>query len=44
MKNFGETFDFLNKEILFDNLDRILDSYQDKDNLNKILTEILYLL
>jgi hypothetical protein len=43
-KNFGETFDFLNKEKLFDNIDRILDASKNVIELNKILQETQYLL
>jgi hypothetical protein len=44
VKNFGETFDFLNKEKLFDNIDRILDAGRNKNEieLNRILYEIYY--
>ncbi len=41
-KNFGETFDFLNKKILFDNLDRLLESKKDEREFNKIINEIYY--
>jgi hypothetical protein len=40
VKNFGETFDFLNKEKLFDNIDRILEAGKNEIELNKILQEI----
>jgi len=40
VKNFGETFDFLNKKILFDNLDRLLEAKEDE--LNRIIEEIHY--
>jgi len=40
VKNFGETFDFLNKEILFNNLDRLLEAKEDE--LNRIIEEIYY--
>ncbi|GIW67180.1 MAG: hypothetical protein KatS3mg096_048 [Candidatus Parcubacteria bacterium] len=43
VKNFGETFDFLNKEVLFNNIDRILEVYhKDENELNRILVEINY--
>jgi len=42
VKNFGETFDFLNKEKLFDNLDRVLEVYKNKQELRKILDQIYY--
>ena len=38
VKNFGETFDFLNKEVIFSNIDKILDSW---DNRYLILEEII---
>jgi len=41
-KNFGETFDFLNKGILFDNIDRILEASKNESELNRILQEIHY--
>jgi hypothetical protein len=41
-KNFGETFDFLNKEKLFDNIDRILEASKNESELNRILYEINY--
>jgi len=41
-KNFGETFDFINKDKLFDNIDRILDASKDKDELNRTLQEVYY--
>jgi len=41
-KNFGETFDFLNKENLFDNIDRILEASKNESELYKILQEIQY--
>jgi hypothetical protein len=44
VKNFGETFDFLNKERLFDNIDRILEASKNESELNRILYEIYYLL
>ena len=44
VKNFGETFDFLNKERLFDNIDRILEAGKNESELNRILYEIYYLL
>jgi hypothetical protein len=42
VKNFGETFDFLNKEKLFDNIDRILEASKNESELNRILQEIQY--
>jgi hypothetical protein len=42
VKNFGETFDFLNKEKLFDNIDRILEASKNESELNRILYEIYY--
>jgi len=42
VKNFGETFDFLNKEKLFDNLDRVLEVYRNEPELRKILEQIYY--
>jgi hypothetical protein len=42
VKNFGETFDFLNKEKLFDNIDRILEASKNEIELNRILQEIQY--
>jgi hypothetical protein len=42
VKNFGETFDFLNKEKLFDNIDRILEASKNEGELNRILQEIQY--
>jgi hypothetical protein len=42
LKNFGETFDFLNKEKLFDNIDRILEASKNEVELNRILYEIYY--
>jgi hypothetical protein len=44
VKNFGEIFDFLNKEKLFDNIDRILEASKNESELNRILYEIYYLL
>jgi len=44
VKNFGETFDFLNKEKLFDNIDRILEASKNESELNRILQEIYHLL
>jgi hypothetical protein len=41
-KNFGETFDFLNKENLFDNIDRILETSKNEGELYRILQEIQY--
>jgi ABC-type glycerol-3-phosphate transport system substrate-binding protein len=41
-KNFGENFDFLNKEKLFDNIDRILEASKNEGELYKILQEIQY--
>jgi ABC-type glycerol-3-phosphate transport system substrate-binding protein len=41
-KNFGETFDFINKEKLFDNIDRIIEESKNERELNKILQEIYY--
>jgi maltose-binding protein MalE len=41
-KNFGETFDFLNKEKLFNNLDRVFEVYKDEAELNKVLNQINY--
>jgi hypothetical protein len=42
VKNFGETFDFINKEKLFDNIDRILEASKNEFELNRILQEIKY--
>jgi len=42
VKNFGETFDFLNKEKLFDNIDRILEVYRDESELRRILEQIYH--
>lgn len=41
-KNFGETFDFLNKKILFDNLDKLLELRKDEGKFDKIINEIYY--
>jgi hypothetical protein len=41
-KNFGESFDFLNKEKLFDNIDRILEASKNAGELIRILQEIQY--
>jgi len=40
VKNFGETFDFLNKKILFDNIDRILKA--NENELYRIIGEMYY--
>jgi ABC-type glycerol-3-phosphate transport system substrate-binding protein len=40
VQNFGETFDFLNKDILFDNLDKLLEASDIQ--LNQILERIIY--
>lgn len=39
-KNFGETFDFLDKKVLFDNIDRILNASDDE--LNRIIEQLRY--
>ena len=44
VRNFGETFDFLNKEILFDKIDSMIDAFRDEFQLNKIFSEIERLL
>jgi hypothetical protein len=40
VKNFGETFDFLNKEVLWNNIDMMLEAKEDE--LNRIIEEIRY--
>jgi ABC-type glycerol-3-phosphate transport system substrate-binding protein len=42
VKNFGETFDFLDKDKLFDNLDKILEVYNEGIDLKKFLEGIEY--
>jgi len=42
VKNFGESFDFIDKEKLFYNFDKIMDSYDNKYDLNYILERIFY--
>jgi hypothetical protein len=42
VKNFGELFDFIDKEKLFYNFDKIMDSYNNKYELNYILERIFY--
>ncbi len=43
-KNFGETFDFFNKGILLDNLDKLMESMKDELQFNRIINEIYPLL
>jgi hypothetical protein len=42
VKNFGELFDFIDKEKLFYNFDKIMDSFNNKYELNYILERIFY--
>jgi hypothetical protein len=42
VKNFGETFDFLNKKILFDNLDTLLDFSKDEYQFQRVFERIYY--
>ncbi len=42
--NFGEIFDFLNQNILLDNLDRLLESIKDETEFNRVIYEIQPLL
>ncbi len=42
VKNFGELFDFIDKEKLFYNFDKIMGSYNNKYELNYILERIFY--
>ena len=41
-KNFGETFDFFNKEIIFTNLDKIFDLWENKNEVRNIIEKIYY--
>ena len=41
-KNFGETFDFFNKEVIFENLDKILDLWENKNEVRNIIEAIIY--
>ena len=40
--NFGETFDFFDKEKIFKNIDRFLDAYKNETEFNRIWNEIYY--
>lgn len=42
VKNFGEEFDFVNKDVLYNNIDKLIDNYKYKDIFYRILGEIYY--